>query len=174
MVTFGSHWSATMSNNPVNIQEFIKYVTYQEDVAVAILLNDVLNTHCREDNIERYESSKQDGNYRLTVFFNKNIRTSTDGITYDGRMRLFYDKLDASLVFPNGFYTHKIPGIDFSPRTMLSLLKKNTGIIIKEDECDVVEDDGLFYIEFKETSIFWKGRVALKSMEDINYEILEV
>ena len=98
---------------------------------------------------------------------------SEDGITYDGKIRLIYDKLDASLIFPNGFYTHKIPGNDFNIQSMLLLLKKHTGMMIKETDCQVIEENGLLFIEFKSASLFWKGRIQLKSMEDIEYHVLE-
>ena len=159
-----------MSHDIQNIVEYIKYVTYQVDVAISILLNDSLNLHVREDNISSYTSVPSGDKHRLTVTLDRHIRESDTGSTYHGTVELLYDKIDAGLVFPNGFYSHKHPVSDtISIPNLLSILKKNTRMIIDESEIEIEVENDQTYIYFKETSIFWKGRIKINSMDSIQY-----
>ena len=159
-----------MSHDIQNIVEYIKYVTYPKDVAISILVNDVLNMQIREDNISSYTSVVDGDKHKLTVILGKQNRTENTGSTYNGSVSLTYDKIDASLVFPNGFYSHKHPSSDdISIRNLLLILKKNTRITIDESEIDIIHENNQTYLTFKESSIFWKGRIKVNSMDSIKY-----
>lgn len=153
----------------IKMKEFVKYLTYDPKKAIVILVNDTLNLNIREDNVVSYTSVPNGDSYDLTLVLDSNIRESSDGGFYDGEVLLTYDKVDANLFFPNGFYTHRVPGHDFSLSSMLTILKKNTRVSISETECEVSKISGRYYIVFKEESLFWKGKILLKSIKDIEY-----
>lgn len=154
-----------------NIIDYLKYVTYPQVVAVAILINDTMNLHIREDNITSYRTEDEGSRSKLTIELDSTVRSKSTGTTYDGTVKTLYDKIDASEVFPNGFYSHKrVAGSQFSVKTMLELLKRNTRVNIRDDEYRVVTDGDQTYLEFLPSSIFWKGRVLLSDRSAIEYD----
>lgn len=164
-----------MDSNTEGVVDFINYVTHPQDVAIAILINNTLNFHVREDNILSYTHEPFEDKCRLTVELDETIRDNDFGETYTGKIRIIYDKLDASKVFPNGFYSNKVVGSsDFSISSILNLLCRNTRVIIREEEIDLEEVDGLTYLVFKESSLFWKGRIPIRSLDSIEYHDIDL
>lgn len=161
--------------NSENILDFMMYVTYPEKVAIAILINNTLNMHIREDNVLSYMHEPYEGKYRLTVNLDKDIRDNDYGETYHGTVRVIYDKIDASVIYPNGFFTNKHVGSsEFSVPSLLDLLHRNTKVLIREADIDLIDIDGQAYLEFKDEALFWKGHIKLRSVDSIEYYSNEV
>lgn len=159
-----------MDINSENILDFLLYATYPEKVAISILINNTLNMHVREDNILNYSHVPHQGKHRLTVILDSNIREVDYGETYKGNVRILYDKIDAALIYPNGFYVNKWVGSsEFSISHLLNLLHRNTKIIINEKDLELVTEAGKTYLQFKDTCLLWKGRISLQSIDSIDY-----
>lgn len=165
-----------MDLNSEHIVDFIRYATYADKkVALAILVNNALNMHIREDNILSYVHEPFEGRWRITLTLDPSLRSNYFGETYNGVVRVVYDKMDASTVYPTGFYTNKHAGSgEISISSLLDLLQRNTRVIIDMDEIDHVTIDDQDYLVFKDTSLFWKGRIAINSIDSIEYHPLGV
>lgn len=161
-----------MSRDTQSVIEWIRYTRYPILTALVILVNDTLNLHIREDNVTNWTSIPEGDHHRLTLHLNSTVRSESTGVTYDGQVSILYTKLDAGLVYPNGFYTNRRPGAGLNTlRTLLELLERNTRVIIRKEEVEVVEENGIYWLQVLENSVLWQGRIRLRGMDEIHYEV---
>lgn len=155
----------------INILDFVRYLQYPVRKGVAIFLNDTLNLHLREDNISDLivVATPDPLKHTMVVELDSDNKVSLDGGIYDGSIQLTYEKVDATKVYPTGFYLDHLDPATISLEWILSELHSHTRVLIDPSECTLVEEwDGL-YIEFLPESVFWTGRIPIKEHTDFVY-----
>ena len=147
-------------NEIFKITEVIKYTRYDKDTALVILSNDVLNLHLRTASIGSLSLINNPNNVTVNIVTQLNEDIVNDGGRYyTGEISVTYEKLDAVKVYPTGFLVSKWMGLE----SILATLAENTRVVISKTECSIVEEAGIFYIQFNEDSLFWKGRIMISS-----------